>query len=307
MPAEPSARPTLGFIGLGTTGAPLATRLLHARYRLQVYDFDNDTTRYFLMETGGEIAASPRLMAEACDIVLAMLPRAADVRAATIGREGVVHGLSEGKLFVDMSASPPAQTKEIARELRRVGVATVDAPMLGGLSDLRAGRLTLLAGGDDDAVARAEQVLGHFAARLIRTGPIGSAHATKALCGQLAALCFLATAETLIVGRRADLDPASLLEALNASAGANHASEVTMAREVLSRNFGSGLSLDGLLGDLRQALAVAHDGETPAPLAALAHELCKAGRLALGPGQDHTRLVRWLEQAGRTELGGQPS
>jgi 3-hydroxyisobutyrate dehydrogenase len=307
MPEEPSARPTLGFIGLGPLGAPLATRLLHAGFRVQVYDFDNDTARYFLMETGGEIAASPRLMAEACDIVLAMLPRPADVRAATIGREGVVHGFGEGKLFIDMSASPPAQTREIARKLRRVGVAMVDAPMLGGLAELRAGKLTLLAGGDDDAIARAEQVLACFGSRLIRTGPVGSAHATKALCGQLAALCFLATAEALVIGRRADLDPATLLEALNASAGANHASEITMARDVLSRSFGSGLSLDGLLADLRQALDMAHDGETPAPLCALAHELWTAGRLALGPGQDHTRLIRWLEQVGRTELGGQPS
>jgi 3-hydroxyisobutyrate dehydrogenase len=307
MPEQTSTRPTLGFVGLGPIGAPLATRLLRAGFRLQVYDFDNDTARYFLMETGGEIAASPRLMAEACDIVLAMLPRPADVRAAAIGREGVVHGFAEGKLFIDVSASPPAQTKEIARELRRAGVGMIDAPMLGGLSDLRAGKLTLLAGGDDDAVARAEPVLDHLAARVIRTGPVGSAHATRALCGQLAALCFLATAETLIVGRRADLDPATLLEALNASAGANHASEITMARDVLSRSFGSGLALDSLLADLRQALAMAHDGETPAPLSALAHELWTTGRLALGPGQDHTRLVRWLEQVGRTELGGQPS
>jgi 3-hydroxyisobutyrate dehydrogenase len=307
MPEQPGARPTLGFVGLGPIGAPLATRLLHAGYRLQVYDFDNDTMRYFLMETGGEIAASPRLMAEACEIVLAMLPRPADVRAAAIGREGVVHGFGEGKLLIDMSASPPAQTKEIARDLRRAGVATVDAPMLGGLPELRAGKLTLLAGGDDDAVARAEPVLGHLAARLIRTGPVGSAHATKALCGQLAALCFLATAEALVIGRRADLDPAMLLEALNASAGANHASEITMARDVLSRSFGSGLSLDGLLADLRQALDLAHDGETPAPLSALAHELWTTGRLALGPGQDHTRLIRWLEQVGRTELGAKRS
>jgi 3-hydroxyisobutyrate dehydrogenase len=304
MPEEPSARPTLGFVGLGPVGAPLATRLLHAGFRVQVYDFDNDTARYFLMETGGEIAASPRLMAEACDIVLAMLPRPADVRAATIGREGVVHGFAEGRLFVDMSASPPAQTREIAKELRRAGIAIVDAPMLGGLADLRTGKLTLLAGGDDDAVARAQPVLDHLAARVIRTGPVGSAHATKALCGQLAALCFLATAETMVIGRRADLDPATLLEALNASAGANHASEVTMARDVLTRSFGSGLSLDGLLADLRQALDLAHDGETPAPLGALAHELWTAGRLALGPGQDHTRLIRWLEQVGRTDLGG---
>jgi 3-hydroxyisobutyrate dehydrogenase len=306
MPDEPGARPVLGFVGLGPIGAPLATRLLQAGFRLQIYDFDNDTARYFLMETGGELAASPRLMAEACDIVLAMLPRPADVRAAATSREGVVHGFGAGKLFVDMSASPPAQTREIAKELRRAGVAMVDAPMLGGLADLRAGRLTLLAGGDDAAVARATPVLEHLAARLIRTGPVGSAHAAKALCGQLAALCFLATAETLLVGRRADLDPAVLLEALNASAGANHASQHTVPREVLSRSFGSGLPLDGLLADLRQALDLARDGETPAPLGALAHELWAAARLTLGPGQDHTRLIRWLEQLARTELGKAP-
>lgn len=304
MPDQPSAKPTLGFIGLGPIGAPLATRLLNAGYRLQIYDFDNDTLRYFLMETGGEVAASPRLMAEACDIVLTMLPRPADVRAAAIGREGVVHGFGAGKLLIDLSASPPAQSRDIARELRRVGVAMVDAPALGGLKELRSGKLALLVGGDDDAVARACPVLETFAARMIRTGPVGSAHASRALCGQLAALCFLATAETFVVGRRAGLEPAALLEALNASAGANYATESTIARHVLSGDFGSGLGLDGLLADLRQALEVAHDAETPAPLSALAHELWATGRLALGPGQDHTRLARWLEQVAKTRLGG---
>jgi 3-hydroxyisobutyrate dehydrogenase len=302
MPDEKSARPTLGFVGLGTLGAPLATRLLHAGFRLQIYDFDNDTLRYFLMETGGEVAATPRLMAEACDVVLAMLPRPAEVRAAAIGREGVVHGFGAGGMFVDLGASPPAQSREIAKELRQAGVAMVDAPALGGLAELRAGQLTLLVGGDDDAVGRVRPVLETLASRLIRTGPVGSAHAAKALCGQLAALCFLATAEALFIGRRVGLEPATLLEALNASAGANHATETTIARHVLSRSFASGLPLDGLLADLQHALEVARDGDIPAPLSALARELWATARMALGSGQDHTRLIRWLEQTAKTEL-----
>ena len=92
MAEQAGARPTLGFVSLGTSGAPLATRLLHARFRLQIYDFDEPTLRYFLMETGGEVAANPRLMGEACDIVITMLPRPAEVRAAVLGREGVIHG-----------------------------------------------------------------------------------------------------------------------------------------------------------------------------------------------------------------------
>ena len=302
MPDETTAKPTLGFVGLGTMGAPFAARLIHAGFRVQVYDFDNDAVRYFLMETGGEVAASPRLMAEACDMVLAMLPRAADVRSATVGREGVVHGFGAGKMLVDMSPSPPAQTKEIAKELRRVGIAIVDAPLLSGLAELRSGGLTLLVGGDDDAVVRAGPVLETFASRLIRTGPVGSAHAAKALCGELAALCFLASVETLMVGRRAGLEPGPLLEALNASAGANFATQTTIGRHVLSRGFGSGLPLDGLLADLQQALDLARDTETPAPLSAVAREVWATARLALGPGQDHTRLVRWLEQITKTEL-----
>lgn len=302
--SDASARPTIGFVGLGTMGAPLATRLLNAGFRVQVYDFDNDALRYFLMETGGEVAATPRLMAEACDMVIAMMPRPGEVRAAAVGREGVVHGFGEGGLFVDMSASPPAQTREVARELRRAGVAMVDAPALGGLADLRAGRLTLLVGGEEESVARAVPVLETFAAKLIRTGPVGSAHAAKALCGQLAALCFLATAETLLTGRRAGLEAAPLLEALNASAGANFASRTTIAQHVLSKGFASGVSLDGLLNDLGQALDVARAAELPAPLSAIAREIWAAARLALGPGQDHTRLVRWLEQLTKTELAG---
>jgi 3-hydroxyisobutyrate dehydrogenase len=205
-------------------------------------------------------------------------------------------------MLVDMSASPPAQTREIAKELRGVGVAMVDAPALGGLAELRSGGLTLLVGADDADLARARPVLETFASTLIRTGAVGSAHATKALCGQLAAVCFLATAETLFIGRRAGLDPEPLLEALNASAGANFATQTTIGRHVLSRGFGSGLPLDSLLADLQQALDVAHDAETPAPLSAVAREIWATARLALGPGQDHTRLVRWLEQITKTEF-----
>lgn len=306
VPTPTGARPTLGFVGLGTLGAPLAKRLLQAGYRLQIYDFNEPTLRYFLMETGGEVAGSPRLMAEACDIVLAMLPRPDEVRAAALGREGVIHGFGAGKLLIDLSASPSAQTREIGKELRRVGVAMVDAPALGGLPELRSGGLTLLVGGEEDAIARAEPVLQTFAARLIRTGPLGSGHAAKALCGQLAALCFLASAEALLIGRRVGLEPGALLEALNASAGRNHATESTIGRHVLGRGFNSGLGLDGLLADLRHALEVAHDGEIPAPLSALARELLATARLALGAGQDHTRLVRWLEQLAKTELAERP-
>jgi 3-hydroxyisobutyrate dehydrogenase len=304
MQDQTRARPTLGFIGLGPMGAPMAARLVHAGLRVQVYDFNDDAVRYFLMETGGEVAASPRLMAEACDIVVAMLPRPSEVRTAAVGREGVVHGFGAGKILVDMSASPPAQTREIAKELRRAGVAMLDAPALGGLAELRSSGLTLLVGGDDDAVARAGPVLETFGARLIRTGAVGTGHAAKALCGQLAALCFLATAETLLVGRRAGLEPGPLLEALNASAGANHATQTTIGRHVLSRDFGSGLPLDGLLADLQQALDLARASEAPAPLSALCREIWATARLALGPGQDHTRLVRWLEQVTRTDLAG---
>jgi 3-hydroxyisobutyrate dehydrogenase len=302
MKEQSSAKPTLGFMGLGPMGAPMAARLVRAGFRLQVYDPSDDAVRYFLMETGGEVAATPRLMAEACDIVIAMLPRPAEVRDAAIGREGVVHGFTTGEILVDISASPPAQTKEIAKELRRTGVAMVDAPALGGLAELRSSGLTLLVGGDEDAIARVEPVLATFAARIIRTGAVGTGHAAKALCGQLAALCFLATAETLLVGRRARLEPGPLLEALNASAGANHATGTTIGRHVLSRDFGSGLPLDGLLADLQQALDMARESEAPAPLSALARELWATARLALGPGQDHTRLVRWLEQVARTDF-----
>jgi 3-hydroxyisobutyrate dehydrogenase len=301
MEGQSNAKPTLGFIGLGPMGAPMAARLVHAGFRLQVYDPDDDAVRYFLMETGGEVAANPRLMAEACDIVIAMLPRPAEVRDAAIGREGLVRGFT-GKILVDMSASPPAQTREIAKELRRTGVAMVDAPALGGLAELRSSGLTLLVGGDEDAIARVEPVLETFGSRLIRTGAVGTGHAAKALCGQLAALCFLATAETLLVGRRAGLEPGTLLETLNASAGANHATQTTIGRHVLSRDFGSGLPLDGLLTDLQQALDVARTSELPAPLSALCREIWATARLALGPGQDHTRLVRWLEQVARTDL-----
>jgi 3-hydroxyisobutyrate dehydrogenase len=270
--------------------------------RVQVYDFDPNTVTYFVVEAGGEVAASPRLMAEACDIVVAMLPRAEEVREVALGREGVVHGFEDGGVFVDMSASPPEQTRSIAKELAAAGIAMLDAPVIGGAAEARTGNLAILVGGEADAVARCAPALERLGSRIIRTGPLGSAHAAKAVCGLLSASTLLATGEAMLVGTRYGLDPARLLDAVNASPGASPTTLTMIERQVLSRGFNSGLGLDGILGDLDHALEIARSSETPAPFAALCREIWASARLHLGPGQDYTRLVRWMEEALRTEL-----
>jgi 3-hydroxyisobutyrate dehydrogenase len=158
-------------------------------------------------------------------------------------------------------------------------------------------------GGDPELVARCQPLFRAVGERLFECGPLGAGHAMKALNNLVSAAGLLAAGEALLVGRRFGLDPARMLEVLNASTGRNHATEHKLAQFVLSRRFDAGFSLALMVKDLGTALELADGTGTPAAFAAECRALWARAAVALEPGADHTAVVRWLETLAGTTLG----
>jgi 3-hydroxyisobutyrate dehydrogenase len=173
----------------------------------------------------------------------------------------------------------------------------------GGVRRAADGTLAIMVGGDAAAIATCRPLLERIGERIFPTGPLGSAHAMKALNNLVSAAGLLAAGEALLIGRKFGLDPALMVDVLNASTGRNNATEHKMKPFVLSRSFASGFSLALMVKDLGTAMALADDTGTPAPFSSECRALWARAGAALEAGADHTAVVRWLETLAGTTLG----
>jgi 3-hydroxyisobutyrate dehydrogenase len=297
--------PTTGFVGLGNMGWPMARNLAAAGHRLVVHDADQARRDAFSTEHGCELDAAAFGEAE---IVVTMLPTGDIVRNVLLGgNDALAAALAPGSLVIDMSSSDPPGTRELGAELADHGIALVDAPVSGGVPRAETGTLAVMLGGDDDqALDRATPLLEILGERIFRTGPLGSGHAMKALNNSVAAAGFTAAAEALIVGHRFGLDPAVMLEVLNASTGRNFSTEYTMVHHVLPRTFATGFTLGLLAKDIAIAADLARTVDADAPLTGLLERLWTEALAAEGGDVDHSAAVRHWERASGAPLPLRP-
>ncbi|MCR5855708.1 NAD(P)-dependent oxidoreductase [Mesorhizobium sp. J428] len=298
-----TANTRIGFIGLGAMGEPMAARLTAAGFALSVNDADAARTSRVAVETGATAAASPAELAANSDILVTMLPSSAIVSAVLEGPSGAFAGLARGSLIVDMSSGVPEMTHALSEAAAAKGIAMIDAPVSGGVSRAKTGDLAIMAGGDAAAIDRAEPVLKAMGSSIIRTGPIGSAHAMKALNNLVSAGGFLIGIEALLIGQRFGLDPALMVDVLNVSTGMNNSTQKKFKQFVLSRKFDAGFGLDLMVKDLGIALGVANATATPAPFSGLCRDVWAGAQKYLGPGQDHTAVAKFSELIAGSTLG----
>jgi 3-hydroxyisobutyrate dehydrogenase len=291
----------IGFIGLGRMGRPMAARLAAARHALLVCDASPEAVDRFLADHSGRAAGTPREAAQASEVVITMLPTSAIVAEVLEGPDGLLAGIAPGALIIEMSSGEPAATQALAARAARAGALMIDAPVSGGVARAVTGELAIMVGGDDETFARAEPILRAMGTSLLRTGGVGTAHAMKALNNLVSAAGFLVSVEALLIGKRFGLEPAVMVEVLNASTGMNNSTKKKLQPFVLSRRFDSGFGLDLMVKDLSIALGIARTGGVAAPLSALTRELWAAA-LAMHVGDDHTHAARFSEQLAGVEL-----
>ncbi len=293
----PGAR--IAFAGLGAMGWPMAARLVAAGNDVTGVDAQPGRAAQFAAEVGAA-AASPAEAAGAAAVIVTMLPSSREVEAVL----GAMRpALVPGTLVLEMTSGQPAVTRRLAEALAADGITLVDAPVSGGVPRARDGTLAIMAGGDGAALDRAEPVLLAMGTTIHRVGGVGAGQAMKALNNLASAGGFLIGIEALLIGQRFGLDPAAMVDVLNASTGMSNSSQRKFKQFVLSRSFDAGFGLDLMVKDLSIALEIGRDGGVPTPFAALCREMWAAAAAMLGPGQDHTALARLSERLAGQELG----
>lgn len=290
----------IGFVGLGAMGAPMVARLAQAGHTLLLLDSDASRTRALATQHGANAATDAGALAAGCDTLITMLPNSAVVGTVL---DAALPNLRPDTLVIEMSSGSPTATKILAARVQTAGGTLIDAPVSGGVPRAIDGTLAIMAGGDAAAIDRAEPMLRAMGSSVARTGPVGSAHAMKALNNLVSAGGFLIGVEALLIGQRFGLDPGVMVDVLNASSGMNNSTQRKFRQFVLNRGFNAGFGLDLMVKDLTIALEVARDSATPAPFAAHCREVWAASAALLGPGRDHTELARLCERLAGSELG----
>jgi 3-hydroxyisobutyrate dehydrogenase len=285
----------LGLIGLGAMGSRIATRLLRTGFSLEIYDIADVAVRMFNMDVGGIITGSPKMMAQTCDVIITVLPSAAEVREVAFGWEGLARGFAKGGVLIDMGGSDPMATTRLAEELAGRGIDMVDAPALGTAEDAKTGKLTFVVGGPEATVERCGPILEALGERILRAGVVGSGQAAAALADFLRGVEILAATEALRIGQRFGLDAGMLLDIGEGLGAVGPLVGGILRRQVLTRQFESGLALGHLLKSLETASSVAQVFGVQAPLLAACHESWAAAETRLGSGADQSALIRWLE------------
>lgn len=305
---EAAAIARVGFVGLGNMGWPMA-HLLAPHFELTVLDARTDVAESFAAEHGVAATTDPAEVGADADAVITMLPNGADVRAVALGGEGgggLVAGMAAGSVLIDMSSSAPLGTRQLADDLQPHGVALVDAPVSGGVAGARAGSLAIMVGGAPGEVERCRPVLEPLGKAIYVMGGSGTGHAMKALNNYCSAAGLAAACEALLVGDRVGLDPAQMIDVLNASSGRNAATEGKVAQEILNRNFGLGFTVGLMAKDVGIAAGIAEGLGLEAPILAQTRDLWREAETLLGGGADSTAVVRLWEEWNGRELGSGP-
>jgi 3-hydroxyisobutyrate dehydrogenase len=289
----------VGLIGLGIMGAPMARNLLKAGFNLTVATRAPGKAAKFAAENSSlgkaQSANTPAEVAAASNIIITMVTDSPDVVAVARSDEGIFAAAKPGAIIIDMSTISPQVTRDLSEEARSKGLFWLDAPVSGGEKGAIEGTLTIMVGGDAEALERARPTLEAMGKRITHFGPAGNGQSAK-LCNQImTAVNLLAVCEALTFGAKAGLDLTTLHQALTGGAANSWSLEV-LGKKMIERDFKPAFMVKLQQKDLRLVMDAANAGHTPLPAASLASQLFAAVE-AEGRGDDGTQsLLRVFEK-----------
>lgn len=293
---------TVGFIGLGIMGRPMARNLLKAGYPLIVHSRSQGPVDE-LIKAGAKAATSPKAVAEQVEILITMLPNSPDVELVALGKNGIIEADNRRLILVDMSTISPIVSQKIAKTLEPKGIRMLDAPVSGGEKGAVEAALSIMVGGDK---AVFDQVLPVFQAvgkTITHLGPLGAGGFTKLANQIIVAGNLTALAEALTLAAKAGLDIELTLKALGGGLAGSRCLE-QKTPNYLSHTFNPGFKIDlhykdlGLIMEAGRALGV------PLPTTAVIQELFNALRQKGRGGLDHSGIITLVEDLAGVEVKG---
>jgi 2-hydroxy-3-oxopropionate reductase len=291
---------TIGFIGLGIMGKPMARNLLQAGHQLVVHDV-NPAPVAELVEAGARFVASAAEAAASVEIVITMLPNSPEVQAVVLGEHGVLEGARPGLMLLDMSSIAPLASRQMAARAATQGVTMLDAPVSGGEPKAKDGTLSIMVGGDRAAFDSVADVLRAMGKSVVYVGPSGSGQMTKLANQMIVGLNIIAMSEALVLAAKSGVDPKVVYQAIR---GGLAGSTVLDAKAplIFDRRFAPGFRIELHLKDLLNALDTAHQTGAPVPFTGLAAEVMSAMKTAGKGGLDHGGLVQYFESLAGVEV-----
>jgi 3-hydroxyisobutyrate dehydrogenase len=289
----------VGFVGLGIMGAPMARNLLRAGFAVDVATRTAGKAERFAVENSplGDVRAfqTAAAVARECDVVITMVTDSPDVIDVTRGEGGIFTGARPGLIIIDMSTISPQVTRELAADAKTRDIHWLDAPVSGGEKGAIEGTLTIMVGGDREALERVRPVFDAMGKRITHFGPAGQGQSAK-LCNQImTAINLLSVCEAMVFGKKAGLDLATLHGALTGGAANSWALEV-LGKKMIDGDFAPAFMVRLQQKDLRLVLEAARANNTPLVGASLVHQLLAAVE-AEGNGDAGTQsLVRLIEK-----------
>ena len=285
----------IGFIGLGNVGGKLAGSILRNGYDLTVRDLNQDFVDGFVAR-GADSADSPKELAEMCDVIITCLPSPAACSDVMEAADGVIAGLSEGKIWAEMSTTDETEVKRIAELVRATGAAPIECPVSGGCHRAATGNISIFAGCDRDTFERMLPMLTTLGRRVLHTGPIGSASVLKVMTNYLATANLLTLCEAMVTTKAAGMDMATTYEAITISSGTSFVAE-TEGQVILNGSRDISFTMDLVLKDIGLFHKIAEQHDIPLEISPLMIEIFKDGQKRYGSRAQSDDIIRRLEDA----------
>lgn len=285
---------TLGFIGLGIMGKPMAGHLLAAGHTVNVFDRNANTINDLVVK-GAVQCANSKAVAAASDIIFVMVPDTPDVEEVLFGKDGVAEGVRTGSTVVDMSSISPIATKQFANKLEEMRVNMLDAPVSGGQVGAEQAILSIMVGGKQETFDQVRPYFELMGKNIVLIGDNGAGQTCKVANQIAVAVTIAATAEALTFAAKAGADPAKVREALMGGLASSRIMELHGER-MIKRTFQPGFRIRLHQKDLNLALQSARSLHMSIPATALAQEMFNAVAARGGLDFDHSAMVTALEE-----------
>lgn len=285
---------SVGFVGLGNMGLPMAVHLARAGHATRCFD-GSDSALERAAEAGLDTAKNLDDVVDGIDVLMLMLPSSDVVEAVLLGSK-LLTAMTAGSIVVDMGSSRPSSTKALAGAALSRDVGYVDAPVSGGVAGAESGSLTIMTGGRTEDVETVRPLLELMGKKVTHAGPAGAGHALKALNNLMSATHLLVSSEALLAGHAFGLNYDVMLDVINTSSGRSGSTETKWPRHVLPGTFDSGFGMALMVKDMGIAVDLADELGWPAPLAHAATDLWRQAVTELPDGADHTAVVEWLRK-----------
>jgi 3-hydroxyisobutyrate dehydrogenase-like beta-hydroxyacid dehydrogenase len=291
----------IGFIGLGKMGQPMARRLIEAGHTLIVYDTRNDAVAP-LVALGARVASSPQDVADRVETIMASLPSLQISQKVALGEGGVIHG-KKVKRLVDLSTTGSHVAAEICAELAKKNIVQIDSPVSGGVGGATRGTLAVMVSGPQADIDVVKDALSVFGKVFVIGHKPGMAQTMKVANNFLSATAMAATAEAVAMGVKAGLDPAIMIDVINAGSGRSTASADKFPKTILPRTFDYGFATALMLKDVRLCTEAAKGLDVPHAVMSAVLEQWEITNTEFGGDTDFTVIMQMIERRAGVTVG----